>query len=102
MRAVVRSRHRNRGVLAVRTAKVAAVAAVRKNVSSRAETHQRLLFDRIQSQGSCLSVIDRNNLPADIGSCSAEADLTFSQLTELRTNVTKNLFAVHIRNVLRL
>lgn len=102
MRSVVRSRHRNRGVLAVRTAKVAAVAAVRKNVSSRAETHQRLLFDRIQSQGSCLSVIDRNNLPADIGSCSAEADLTFSQLTELRTNVTKNLFAVHIRNVLRL
>lgn len=48
VRAVVGSRHRNRRILAVRATQVAAVAAVRKDISSGAETHQRLLFDRIQ------------------------------------------------------
>ena len=48
LRAVVGSCHRNRRILAVRATQVAAVAAVRKDISSGAETHQRLLFNRIQ------------------------------------------------------
>ena len=48
VRAVVRSRHRDRSILAVGAAQVAPIAAVRKDISSGAETHQRLLFDRIQ------------------------------------------------------
>ena len=73
-------------ILAERAGQIAPETSDRKDISSRIEMPQRLLFNGIQHQGGNLSITATHNPALFIFSCPAAAILTFWQRTLMRAD----------------
>ncbi len=83
-------RHRNHGILAERTGKIAPIRTSRKDPAAWIEMLQGLLLDRVHRKRSDSSIVHADILAAACPSSPAQAILSFQNQTMMKTARAEN------------